>query len=90
MSLAATRVACSAGATSGACGGCRGFAGEEPLVGAVAQLPEHNSHAEGGDEQHGEEDLLVARNHGWRASVRVGSERHSSTAAASEAATRAW
>ena len=66
------------------------LAGEQAFVGMVAQLPELNAHAEGSDEEQGKEDLLVARDHGWRASVRVGSERHSSTAAAMDAATRAW
>ena len=74
----------------GGLGGGGGFAGEESLVGAVAQLPQADAHAKRGDEEHDEEDLLIAGNHGWLRLRAVGSVRHSSMAAASAAATRAW
>ena len=64
-----------------------GLAREQALVGAVAKLPKLEPHPKGRDEKNGEEDLLVSGNHGWRAPVRLGSERHSRTAAASALAT---
>jgi hypothetical protein len=69
-------------------GGLRGggvFAVEETLVGALAELPENHAHDHGGGEKEGEEDGLVTRDHGWRASVF-----HSRRAAARASATRAW
>ena len=66
MSLAATRVACSAGATSGAWVGAVVSPARRRLWALVAQLPELEAHAKRGEQEHGEEDLLVARDHGWR------------------------
>ncbi len=60
------------------------FAGNQALVSALAQVPEHDAHHQGGHKEDGKEDGLIAGNHGSRASVR-----HSSKAAARVEATRA-
>jgi len=70
------------------CGsGRRRFSCEQSLVGPIAELPQLESHSQRSDEEDGEQNLLVARNHGWRASERLGSERHSRRAAARAVAT---
>ena len=44
------------GRNLGGLSGRRGLAGEEALVGALAQLPEHDAHGEGGDEAAGQRE----------------------------------
>src|SRR5208283_2330459 len=58
---------------------------EKSLMSALAQVPEDAGHDERRGEQDREQYLLVAGNHGWR-----GSMRHSRSAAARDAAMRAW
>ena len=57
------------GGDLGGLGGRGVLAGEQALVGALAQLPQHRAHDEGGHEQDDEEDGLVAGNHGWLTSA---------------------
>jgi hypothetical protein len=45
-------------------GGSGILTGDKALVGALAQVPEHHGHDQGGDEQEREEIFLVAGNHG--------------------------
>src|ERR1035441_5179629 len=61
------------------------FAGQQALVGSLAQLPEQAGHGDGGQQQEGKEDFMMAGNHGWRPSVR-----HSRSPAARASATRTW
>jgi hypothetical protein len=73
------------GRNLGGLGGRRVFSGKQPLMGAIAQLPQGHAHHHRSHEQDSEEDGLVAGNHGWLSSVR-----HSKSAAASAWATRVW
>ncbi len=64
VSLATTRVACSAGATSGAWVGAVVSPASSRWWARSRKLPEHHAHDEGSDKQDDEEECLVAGNHG--------------------------